>query len=301
MTITVSGLDLALVLERGPLNCWIRMGLENYVVRPATRVLGTTDKLRCRTPPSVPRESQITLHAADFAITAGLTRFDYFDTRPPRLFSVVPSGAPSSRGAVLTVTGSGFQDAVNEGRSLSCVFGSTAFDAQVRDNETAVCVAPAGMAATKGKLLMSYNAQDPAGADRMDFAVFDQPRIAAIWPTGGFGNEVIMIQAAGLESTYRPREGDINCLFVQQHQEKVVPATRVGNSSTVTCLVPNNTRDDNIISGEVRVEITLLGAPREVFTLLPPQNITPPPPPPPLPPPPGVSPLADYLPHVLDA
>ena len=269
VVITVSGLDLDMVLERGPLNCWIRMGLEDYVVRPTSRVLGTTDKLRCRTPPSAPQTSQITLHAADFAITAGSTRYEYFDTRPPRLFSIVPSGAPSAPGgAVLTVTGSGFRDAVSEGRSLSCVFGTVAFDADVRSNETAVCVAPAGMSPAKGKLFISYNAQDPAGTDTVDFAVFNQPRIAAIWPTGGFGNEPIMIQAAGLESTYRPREGDINCLFVQQHQEKVVPATRVGNSSTVTCIVPNNTRDDHIVSGEVRVEITLLGEPREVSSLL---------------------------------
>ena len=266
--ITVSGLDLDVALARGPLNCWIRMGLEEYIVKPATRVLGTTHQLTCRTPPSAPLESQITLHAADFAITAGPTQFLYYNAKAPRLISIVPSGAPSSPGgAVLTVTGSGFQDAVDAGVSLWCVFGGIGFDAVVQNNETAVCVSPAGLPSVKGKLFISFNALNPAGTFTLDFAVYDQPRITAIWPTGGYGDEPILIQAAGLGYTFQPREGDINCLFLQQHQEKVVPATRVANSSTIACQVPNNTRVDHTISGEVRIEISLIGGQREVATL----------------------------------
>jgi len=119
------------------------MGLEDYVVKPAERVLGTQDKLACRTPPSAPQYSQITLHAADFAVTAGATQFTYYNARPPRLVSILPSGAPSSPGgAVLTVTGSGFQDAINSGVSLWCVFGGVPFDAVVQSNETAKCIVP---------------------------------------------------------------------------------------------------------------------------------------------------------------
>ena len=268
VVITVSGLDLDTALSRGPIDCWIRMGLENYIVKPTTRVLGSTNQLTCRTPSSAPQYSQITLHAADFAVTAGATQFSYYSAGAPRLVSILPSGAPSSPGgAVLTITGSGFQDAINAGVSLWCIFGGVPFDAAVQSNETAICVSPVGLPAVLGKLYISFNTLDPAGTDTLDFAVYDQPRIARIWPMGGYGNEPIVIQAAGLGFTYQPRDGDISCIFLQQHQEKIVPAQRVANSSTVTCVVPNNTRQDHIITGEVRVEISIIGEQRSVLPL----------------------------------
>ena len=199
-------------------------------------------------------------------MTAGSTKFSYYDAKAPRLISISPSGAPTSPGgAVLTVSGSGFQDAISAGVSLWCVFGKVPFSAVVQNNETAVCVAPMGLPIVKGKLFVSFNALDPAGTDTLDFAVYEQPRITAIWPMGGYGDEPIMIQAAGLGFTFQPREGDIRCVFLQQHQEKVVTGHRVGNSSVISCLVPNNTRDEHIISGEARVEISLIGEQRSVY------------------------------------
>jgi hypothetical protein len=297
VTVTVSGLDLDLALARGPMECWVRMDLEKYVVVPATRSDDSADQLVCVTPPSQPQVScegfiapslvkycegnapptraqysQITLHAAGFAITTGETRFHYYDTRPPTLISIVPSGAPfSPGGAVLTVTGTGFKDAVDgishsRGFNVSmwCVFAEVALPASVLSNETAICHTAHGMTPVLGKLFMSYNALEPAGTDTLDFAVYHQPRISGIWPTGGYGDEPIIIQAAGLGYTYQPREGEILCIFLQQHQEKVVEARRVGNTSTVTCIVPNNTRGGHIIAGEVQVEISLIGGQRQV-------------------------------------
>ena len=272
VTITVAGLDLDAALARGPIDCWIRMGLEEYVTRPASRIMGSSNQLTCRTPASAPRESQITLHAEGFAVTAGATKFSYYDAKAPRLVSILPSGAPASPGgAVLTVSGQGFQDALSSGVSLWCIFGKVPFRATVQSNETAVCVSPLGLPVVKGKLFLSFNALDPAGTDTLDFAVYEQPRITAIWPMGGYGDEPIMIQAAGLGFTYQPREGDIRCVFLQQHQEKVVVGLRVGNSSVITCLVPNNTRDEHVISGEAQVEISLIGEQRSVRLLPKPQ------------------------------
>ena len=112
VTVTVAALDLDAALQFGPLDCWIRMGLEEYVVRPTTRV--GTNQLKCTTPPSKKQMSQITLHTPlshpsepTIAITAGETLYQYYDATSPLLESVVPSGAPQSPGGtVVTITGS---------------------------------------------------------------------------------------------------------------------------------------------------------------------------------------------------
>jgi hypothetical protein len=211
VVVTVSALDIDLALARGPIDCWIRMGLEEYVVRPTSRVSGVSNQLRCRTPPSAPQDSQITLHATDFAITDGSTKFTYYDFRAPSLFSIVPSGAPSTLGGLaLTLTGAGFQAS---NLPIFCVFELIPFISVVKSNETAVCITPSGLPATKGKLYVSFNAREPAGTQTLDFAVYHQPQIVAIWPSAGYGNEAILIQARGLAFTYDPREDDLRCAY----------------------------------------------------------------------------------------
>jgi hypothetical protein len=349
--LTVVGLDIDKALARGPLNCWIRMGLEEYVVRPTNRVLGQPNQLSCQTPPQITmqgpvRESQITLHGPDFEVAAGRIKFLYVERfSNMRLFSVQPSGAPSSPGGLpLTLTGSGFKDATDQQLQIYCAYEGIFFAAEVRprygpawevvynpsiqynitmqcsDNiteqclagnitaqcsavncscsssgvsstispwnkncgcgcqaakETAVCISPVGLPVGTGKMFISLNLLDPANQDFIDFAVYDQPRILGIWPNEGLENQPILIYTSGLGYTYQPSQGDIRCLFRQHHQEKVVPAMYITNANTISCVVPNNTRDDHLISGEVRVEISIIGEQRMVlcFTLPTPKTL----------------------------
>eukprot|EP00286_Rhodomonas_abbreviata_P013515 CAMPEP_0181323820 /NCGR_PEP_ID=MMETSP1101-20121128/20009_1 /TAXON_ID=46948 /ORGANISM="Rhodomonas abbreviata, Strain Caron Lab Isolate" /LENGTH=1221 /DNA_ID=CAMNT_0023431913 /DNA_START=228 /DNA_END=3889 /DNA_ORIENTATION=- len=259
VTVSVSGLNLSRAYGMGAIDCWVRRDLEDYEVVPAQWV--GENSVECITPP-MGREfmSQITLHAPKWSLSQSTTQFFFYDSDAMALLEVIPKGVPSSGGAVLTLTGRKFETEI----PMFCEFAGRMFLATVQNSTRAYCTSPE-LPEVEGNLKLSVNGKDTVEPG-VPLYVYRQPRILAIWPEEGIGGEELEINAAGLGMRYQPLEQDLLCRFLQQDGNITLPAVRRGNSSTVTCMVPNNTRGVHWISGFVAVELSLIGSQDEVFT-----------------------------------
>lgn len=262
--LTVSGLNLDRAFDRGPVNCWVRRDLEDYAVVPATRI--GPNVVQCITPAMGSSFlSQITLHAPTWALVASSNdsdQFFFYDIEDTTLLSIFPVATPSNGGAVLTLTGEQFPS--SSSLPLFCNFRGVNFPATVINSTLATCTTPA-LPEKDGYLKLTVNGQDTLEPG-VPLAVYRHPRITAIFPDEGYGGELLYVNAAGFGLRYQPRAEDLLCRFMLPDGNETVPAARVGNSSTVSCTVPNNTRGVHWIAGSVAVELSLIGEQDEVFS-----------------------------------
>lgn len=217
----------------------------------------------------------LSLHSANFTLSAGETRFRYIQGfEELEIDSITPQAAPSTGGGKVTVSGTGFPlpDEVDPEARLKCLFllgdGGNVHVAmaEVLNSTELTCVLPS-IPAGAGLMSVTYNDRDPVSMNEsaaVNFSIYDHPRIQGIWPVGGHGGETLHINVAGIGLYWNPPEDMLLCRFLQPAQNVTVQASLSEN--TVTCQVPMNTKQDHRITGASAVELSLVGERDEVFS-----------------------------------
>jgi len=264
VVVRLSGIDLDMAFALGPIECWVKRAPEVYDKLAATRIAAS--EVTCTLKPMREGTTDIWIHSDLFTIKAGANSFLYINDLTVSTHLVQPKASPVTGRITLTVHGTNFPlHDVFLRDALRCMFRGITFDALLLDNVTATCVTPV-LPRGRDFLALTYNGIDLIPNTSLPFAVYNHPLIVGMWPETGFSGEVLSLQASGFGYDYVPQSEDLLCRFLQPHQNKTVVGMRVDNTSTIECRVPNNTRDDHLISGQVHIELSLIGWIDEAFS-----------------------------------